>query len=501
MRAASPETMRQIDKYASDILSIKEETLMGNAGKGVYEKIKEMIDPSDTVLILCGKGNNAGDGYALGTELIRDKINVCCLEVFDMPPVSVCAQNFRNIYVSCGGKIAKSDKFKDEIKKSTVIADCIFGFGFRGNIDNESVAAKIIKACNESGCKRISVDVPSGINPESGEISDVNFSADRTYTLVLPKPGLYSYPAREYCGEISVLDIGIPKKVLDNFSYECEIEDDEFIKSIMPKRGKNTNKGTFGTLLSFTGSEYMTGAAVLSSMGALRSGVGLLKICGKKEVLSKLQNILYEPVFQKLDDDADKAVCEMDGYFKSASAVLCGCGIGKDEYAKRLTEHIIKNFEKTIILDADGINNICENIMILKEAKLPCIITPHPAEFARLLNTGVQNVNKNRINCARAFSREYNCIVVLKGAGTVIACPDGKYFINTTGNSSLSKGGSGDVLAGVIASLCAQGMSPPSACALAVYLHGYAGEKLSAEASQSSVLPQDLPRCIGKSLP
>lgn len=289
--------------------------------------------------------------------------------------------------------------------------------------------------------------------------------------------------------------------IQDNVNSNYFIPDDNYVKSTLPKRPCDSHKGTFGKLLMFCASRYMTGCAVLSAGAALRSGVGLVNIARDKKTLSILQAHLTEPIFTPVSTNSLFSRNRIIALSNTSNAVLIGCGLGKNKNDIKTVKKLIKKSKSKLIIDADGINALTKNINILKEARSVPIITPHPAEFARLLDCTVQEVQNDRLNLAVKFAKEYSCIVVLKGASTIIASPDGKTAINPTGNSGLSKGGSGDVLAGLCASFVCQGIPKFDACVLAVYLHGKAADNLKNSISEHGLLPSDLPLEIAKLLP
>ena len=259
------------------------------------------------------------------------------------------------------------------------------------------------------------------------------------------------------------------------------------LKLIKPRK-QDGNKGDFGSLTTLCGSVNMTGAAALSTLGALRSGLGLLRFAGNEETVKRMQQIIFEPVFIPLEKIWEYP-CD---------AFLCGCGIGRDY--DRFLPQVLDNCKVTAVLDADCINFLAKNIDILERAKYKKILTPHPGEMARLCSTTVENIQADRIGHAKAFAKKYECTLVLKGYQTVIAHPDGSVFVNTSGSDALSTGGSGDVHAGVIASLTAQGYSEKEATAIGVYVHGLAAERLSEKYGKSGVIPSDLPCVIGSIL-
>ena len=263
---------------------------------------------------------------------------------------------------------------------------------------------------------------------------------------------------------------------------------DESTLDLIKPRKQDGNKGDFGTLTSLCGSVNMTGAAALSSLGALRSGLGLLRFAGDEETVKRMQQIIFEPVFIPVEK-----IWEYP-----CNAFLCGCGIGRG-YNGILPE-ILDDCKVTAVFDADCINFLAKNIDILERAKYNKILTPHPGEMARLCRTTVESIQADRIGSAKSFAEQYGCTLVLKGHQTVIAHADGSVFVNTSGSNALSTGGSGDVLAGVIASLSAQGYSPKDATAIGVYVHGLAAERLAEKYGNSGVLPSDLPCVIGSIL-
>lgn len=499
MYTISPETVKFADRLAVSKYNIQELTLMKNAARGCFDCIYNILRKSDRIVILCGKGNNGGDGYELARILKKEGFDVSAINVFDCEPSTETAAA---VYTACKQEeviILSSDKWKDSLSTATVIIDAIFGVGFYGKLEEGTFIYELIGFCNERNCTRIAIDTPSGINSADGSCDGIAFKADLTTTISFTKTGMLSYPARSFCGEITVVYIGFPKELCDEIPKDAFVPDDEYVKRILPERKADSHKGSFGRLLMYCGSPEMTGAAVLCANAALRSGAGLVNIARDKETIRILQTHLTEPVFSPLsENNCEKEVLSL---CEKATAVVIGCGMGKDEKDKNVLYSIIKNASCPLIIDADGINLLCENKLILKEAKKTPILTPHPLEFARLCGKSVKEVQENRINLAREFAKEYGCIVVLKGAGTVIASPCGKLSVNTSGNPGLSKGGSGDVLSGIIASFSAQGICAFDSAVLGVYLHGKAADVLKEEISEYGFLPSDLPMAIARLLP
>lgn len=502
MFSVAPKTIKEADRLAVTKYSFNMLTLMKNAAKACFESIKALLNRNDKIVVLCGKGNNAGDAYELSRLLKNDGFDVTTVSLFDVPPQSEEALEVYKSFFACGGKIVGSEEASFLISTANVIIDGIFGVGFYGSIDNESTVGKaIISAAENLNCLKIAIDVPSGINSGDGCVTGTAFNADITLTLAFLKTGTLSYPAREFCGEIKLLDIGFPKELENEVEKDAIVPDDDYIKCVIPQRAKNTHKGSFGRLVMFCGSEFMTGAVILAAKAALRSGVGLVNIARNVETLKTVQQHLTEPIFSPVDTASPDGTEKLLQTCKNATAILVGCGLGNAECDKKAVFSVIKNSDKPIILDADGINAVSENILILREAGKTPILTPHPLEFSRLTGKSTDEIQADRIGNAKKFAVEFKCVLVLKGAATVVAGPDGQIAICTCGGPGLSKGGSGDVLAGLCASFVAQGIPAFESAVCAVYLHAKAGDILSKEISTYGLLPSDIPEKIARLLP
>lgn len=462
--------------------------LMGNAGRALLKYIEEFGASTESVIIMCGRGGNGGNGYALAC-LMRERgidVRVVCTASPKNPDSVAYMERFLNI----GGEIIKfaddSDTIFSLFNKATLVVDSFHGAAFNGELRGDEL--KMVEWCNASTASILAVDIPTGVSAD-GRVLPNCVEADFTVTFTSHKAATVSYPALDHCGKVYVADIGVPDEVLKSLRpMGCII--DESILSYLPERAANTNKGSFGTLLAYVGSKNMPGSAYLASLGALRSGVGLLKVTSDAETLAVLKNRISEPVFVPFTEED----IEQQKY----SALLAGCGLGR-ENDDNLT-YLLKKQNQITIVDADGINYLASHINVLMEMQGDVILTPHPGEMARLMGEDLEYVCSNRIECARAFAMEYCCVVVLKGANTVIASPNGDIFVNTTGSSALAKGGSGDVLAGVIASLAAQGVTPLKAACIGVYVHGRAADELTGEYGVRGLLPHDLPAQIGQLL-
>lgn len=503
MRAYTPKAVRDAEAYIIQKRGHSAIGLMKKAANEMFDAGKDTFLGASHICILCGKGNNAGDGYELARILKSLGKDTSCVRVFGQEPTTDIARLCYDEYLEMGGRITDvGESALKEIVRADVIVDAIFGIGYNGSIDTDSFLYKLIDVANNTSAMRIALDVPSGVNSDDGSVNGIAFMADVTLTVNVIKPGMLSYPGKRYCGNIKTIDIGIPQSTIDGFEEKCFIiPDDDYIKGCLKPKDAESNKGDFGKLLCICGCETMTGAGVMSVGAALRSGVGLVCLASEKSVIDIVKIKHSEPIYEFLNLNNDHEISAFTEKLNGYSAILVGCGLGKDEKKKRLVMSLINNYNGRLIIDADGINLISDNIDILKEAAGRVIITPHPGEFARISGYKTDYINNNRIKCATAFSEKYRCVTVLKGAGTVVA-GDNICGINTTGNPGLAKGGSGDVLAGLIAGFAANknnGLFDAALCG--VYLHGKAADVLKKKYSEYGLLPSELPEEIAKLLP
>lgn len=538
MRIVTPSEMGKIE-VESENLGVSREVLMENAGIKLAKFISEISHEKSArkILFLCGKGNNGGDCFVAGRELIYSGYDVTFVHLCGMPSTEISKKAYAKIPKERAGfligfraKNLKSDvesaelafmtgeRFKDSarktkmqeksrissiieaIEKSEIVVDGVFGTGFHGNLERE--ITEYFKAADTK--IKIAVDVPSGGNCQTGEISDGSFKADYTAVFGYIKSGMTQYPLRGICGEVKVFDIGIPENAIDIISKEMKIIDLDIIKSLKQHRKPDSHKGDFGKLLSITGCDRMRGAAVMSSMAALRSGVGLLTVASSWTCINNLSYRVPEAITLPLPADNEGFILFdenkdiLEKLIKNSTAILIGCGMGVTDSTRNLIEFVVENAESPIIIDADGINCLSQSIDILLKKKTDIILTPHPKEMSRLCKSAVESIQKNRIETAVDFAEKYNVTLVLKGAGTVIA--DSKQCtVNVTGNAGMSRGGSGDVLAGIIASLAAQGYSSFDACVYGAYIHGLAGDITAEEMGYEAMLPTDIINNLSKS--
>lgn len=509
MTIVTPEQMKYLEKEA-DRNGNTYEMLMEKSGECLAEKIIHIINIEKNknknrlfdIIFLCGNGNNAGDCFVAARYLKRYGIDSAAALICGEPKTELAKHNFsrlnqieiiydKNILIDRISKYKQSDETLS--CPYQIIVDGIFGTGFHGELSEE--IREIFSACVESNIV-IAVDVPSGGDCRNGKISEGTLKADYTITFGFEKFGMTQYPLKEYCGEIFIADIGIPEQYTHNFKYKIKIMCDSHLKSLIPRKKPDSHKGNFGRLLIVCGSEKMPGACIMAAEAAARSGVGLLQIATVKSITNVITSRLPEAMFEPLKSDengyisADNFETIMSAAEK-ASAVLIGCGIGVTKDTKEIVKNLLKNLNCPIILDADGINCMSDSIDIIRQTKSSIILTPHPAEMGRLCGKSTAEVQSDRLGTAMNFSNEYNAVVVLKGAGTVIA-EKNNIYVNQTGNPGMGKGGSGDVLSGIIASFAAQGVSAVNSAVLGTFVHGAAGDSAASKKSMQSMIATDI---------
>ncbi len=475
-------------------------SLMEQAGAAVADLATKIIiqNKLKKVTVICGKGNNGGDGFATARFLsLMSEVTVIVANEY--PTTDLGKLNFEIIpdKVDILYFPEKQEECISVINDSDMLIDAIYGISFRDMPDPFS--AHIINCCNKNTkAVKIAIDTPSGIICNTGEIPDECFHADYTVSFTALKPLHVLYPSTDYCGKVSVARIGIPQTIIDTCNYVMKTTD-EFIQTHpLREKKKTAHKGTNGTLLSVCGSYGMSGAAVLSGMAALRSGVGILRSAVPNGIYPIVASKLTESVFIPLEQ-SDDGLISINAFdtlqyeiLEKANALLIGCGLGTSNNMAELVSAMISTSNKPVVLDADGINSVSINKDVLRQCSAPVILTPHPGEMAGLTGTDVADIQRNRYNIARDFACEYGVTVILKGANTLIALPDGNVYVNLTGNNGMAKGGSGDILAGMVASFLAQGVSYDEAAIYGVYYHGLAGDKCAEKYSSRTMLPSDM---------
>lgn len=472
MRIIGSEESKLMDGYTINDIGIPSEILMESAAIGITRNIEEL---HKSFVIVCGTGNNGGDGFAAARHLYGKYKNIIVYLAGPEEKLTREASLNYNILKNLGVKIRNIktvndiNNLKTDIGCCDAVVDGVFGTGLKRYV--EGLYKEVIKAVNDNSKFIYSIDVPSGLSADTGEVLGEAVRADKTITLNLYKTGFINYSALDYTGEVVVWDIGIPEKVKNKYHKGRFITDKDYVKSIWRKRSLILNKGDFGRVLIFAGSEGFTGAAKLTVKSAIKTGAGLITLVTKDQSFVSLQNSASENM--TISFSRKNRINELIG---KADGIGFGPGLSNDEETLSMLKTVGKNARCPVVIDADGLNVLKENKDVLKNGEF--ILTPHPGEMERLCGINTEDINKNRIDIAESFAREYGVILLLKGYNTVIT--DGSVtYINPTGSSAMASGGMGDALTGIITSLIAQGYKPFEAAVLGAYIHGYTGDKLS----------------------
>lgn len=496
----TPEQMKRAEQ-ASVKLGVSLSALMDNAGKRLGREVLASAQQvmSRDIVILVGSGNNGGDGLVCANYLYESGVVPTVILVCGEPKTDLAKAVFSKLYPQIRVIDGESAECNHIISDAGIIVDCVFGTGFRGEMVGQ--ALEIFKLAQESVAYKIACDLPSGVNALNGQVSAGTLHSDRTVTFHRTKLGMLLCPANEYCGEITVVDIGLPDGWEQEVGYSIEKAELSQVMGLLPTRRRDSHKGSYGKLMLVCGSEKYMGAAMVSASSALRSGVGIANLCTPKSVASALVSAMPECIFTTLEADEQGCVSESNlpvliEMSKTASAMVIGCGLGVTDGTKKLVEGLIRASECPVILDADGINCLSEHIDILEEKQSEIILTPHPAELSRLCGVGVSDIIADRLGYAVSLAEKYGVTVHAKGTQTITATPSGCCYISDFGNTALAKGGSGDLLAGLIGSFVAQGIKIHDACILGSCLMGCTAERLSVYLSERGIVASDIINAI-----
>lgn len=477
------EAIREGDAYAMERLKMPGLLLMEAAARSVMERLLQCVGKEDKVLVLCGTGNNGGDGFAIARMLRAKGISVRVFLLGSTENLKGDAKtNFdmlaaQQISVFTQRQASVLEKMIDQ---SDWIVDAMLGTGLDREVDGflKQVILYVNKMRHSGQIKVMAVDIPSGVAGNSGQVLGCAVEADETVTFCRLKPGLVLFPGCDYAGRVTVANIGIPENIppfRKPYAFRLEGSD---LPQILPQRQSRSHKGLYGHLLVIAGSRYMTGAAVFSGRSAYRVGTGLVEIALPKEATPIVQSSVPEAIFTAYDETSYENVIQKA---MTASAVLIGPGLGRGEVGTLILKNLLTELPESIplVMDADALNDIAadENLQQLCYARKGAkIITPHMGEASRLLNKPIEEVVTNPMAAVTELSERYGCTAALKDAMTIVRSPEGELFFNSTGNNGMSTAGSGDVLAGMIGGLLAEGLQAFKAAYAGVYLHGAAGD-------------------------
>jgi len=494
--------MREIDRLTIEKFGVPSLTLMERAGAAITQAILERFarNAKKGVLIVAGKGNNGGDGFVVARLLKKKRISCEVALLARRDELSRDAAHNLRAYLKLKGKVteiasANLDQLNDRVSKSALIVDALLGTGIKSEV--RGLFADAITLINASGLPVVAVDIPSGLDTDKGVPLGAAIQAEMTVALALPKLGEATYPGATYVGELAIGDIGIDDRAVAEVAPQTELLERETISWLVPRRDPDTHKGSNGHVLVLAGSRGKTGAAILSSRAAMRSGAGLTTLAAPRSLNNIFAGALIEVMTELLRENAAEELepltdDEWRRVLERKNAALFGPGIGVSHATQSILRWLLRNLDMPWVIDADGLNNLVLEIDRLRHAKVAPVLTPHPGEMARLTGKTTAEVNADRVRVARSFAMEHRCYLVLKGARTVIATPDGKAFINPTGNPGMASAGMGDVLAGILVALLGQGLTPEDAMKLGVYLHGFVGDRVARDKSEIGLIATDI---------
>ncbi len=517
VKVITADEMREIDRISIEEYGIPGIVLMERAGLAVALKVKEFY-PDKKIVVLCGGGNNGGDGLVAARNLHNRGFKVSVLIFAKKNSLSPDC----NAQYQIAKKIGIPVEFRKDLNErdvhGAVLIDAVFGTGLSRPVKGS--LAGVFAFINDSDVPVVAVDIPSGISSDTGEILGEAIMADYTVTFGLAKRGHLLYPGAEYTGRLFVEDIGFPAKILASEKINVDMIDREMVSGLIPLRPKYSHKGDYGHVLIVAGSRGKTGAALMAAKACLRSGSGLVTLAVPESLMNIFQGRVTEEMTLPLPDDgsgvlSSKAIDVILNFAaQKIDVIAIGPGIGVSNDTEKIMNELIQKSTVPMVIDADAINSIASPhpplgkggqrggiskgaIGLLRKAKSPIVITPHPGEMARLLSQESEKeikikIEKDRIDTAMSFSKETGTYLVLKGVPTIVTEPEGRAFINTTGNPGMATAGSGDVLTGMIASLLGQSLNPVNASLLGVYIHGFAGDMAAKGKGEHSLIATDI---------
>ena len=489
--------MQELDSKTINGIGIPSLVLMENAARGVADAVIRFFPNAKKILVVAGKGNNGGDGIAAGRILkIRNRLDVTVYLPYGENELKEDCRVQYKIASQVGVKFTNE---LPELKEFDLIIDAIFGTGFTPPVKGRW--AEVIRKLNASGKPILAVDIPSGISSDSGEVVEPVVKADLTVTFALPKYGQVLYPSASYCGKVLVRDISIPVDLLAG-DIKTELIEVGKLKDLIPKRLPYTYKNKEGHVLILGGSPGFTGAVIMSAKAATEAGAGLVTVGVAESLNPIVEQALTEEMSKPLPESEKGFLHPLLGDFifgnedyKRYTSLVLGPGMGRYKGGQELLEDFLTRWDKPIVIDADGINNLADmgkkGKQLLRERKIPAVLTPHVGEMQRLTGLYRGEIITNQIEVARQFAVENNCYVVLKSARTVIATPEGEAFVNVRGTPAMAKGGVGDVLSGILGALIGK-MPIKEALLLGVSLHAIAGEIAEKNKDTESVRATDI---------
>ncbi|MDD5229842.1 MAG: NAD(P)H-hydrate dehydratase [Candidatus Marinimicrobia bacterium] len=490
-----------VDRYAIDELKIAGTQLMFRAGSFVAQRAKKMVQdvPNSRIDIFCGTGNNGGDGFVAAAQLTEWGAN-CVIWLIGEPEkikgdalhfYQKCEENKPTIRLI---KTLSDLESYHDLQESDLIIDAMLGTGFRGEV--RGVLADAIRLINKTNLPVIAVDIPSGVNGDTGEVNGEAVKATCTVTMGFLKRGLLFFPGKRYAGEIAVVDLGFPRKAFNVLGENTYLISKQDVKKVIPPIAEDTYKHRQGKVLIIAGSPGMTGAATLCALGAMRSGAGLVVSAIPQSLNPIMEVKLTEALTAPVPESPQQTLCleslpALGTRLEWSDVVVFGPGVSDNSAVQEFGRKLIKECHKPLIIDADGLRIFHNNLELIRTID-DLIITPHHGEFAMMTGVAIETVNRNVIDVARDFVRNYPCTLVLKGAPSVVVSSSGVVAVNSTGNPALATGGTGDVLTGIIAAFRAQGLDSYNAALAGTSIHGLAGDWARKKLGVRALIASDL---------
>jgi len=504
MKVATAEQMQELDRKAIETYRIPGIVLMENAGRGATDVIFSTFPDiqKKKVAIIAGKGNNGGDGFVIARHLLNHGVSVKVFLLTDPKALRGDAETNFQIFHRMRGEVISVPSSKDyqkvkkDLEKVDLLIDGIFGTGLDAEV--RGYYREVIDHLNTLQKPIVAIDIPSGLDANTGKPLGTAIRASLTITFGLPKVGHLISPGLDYVGVLKVIDIGIPKNLVEEEKIQTYLlEEEEIRKWLSIPRRPDTHKGDYGHLLVIAGSVGKTGAGAMACEAALRMGAGLVTLAIPKSLNAimemKLTEVMTEPLpetpKQTLSLRAFNSILHL---CKNKRAVIIGPGVGTFKETQMLILKLIRTLDIPIIIDADGLTALAMQPKTLPATNRSLILTPHPGEMARFLQSTAKEVQEDRISISRNFSQSHHVYLVLKGYRTLIASPKGEIFINPTGNPGMASGGTGDVLTGMIGGLICQGFDILTSLQISVYLHGLAGDGVAKELGEKSLVATDI---------
>jgi hydroxyethylthiazole kinase-like uncharacterized protein yjeF len=508
MRVLNTEQMREADRRTIEEIGIPSIVLMENAGRQAVAAMEAAFDDLATsrVGVLCGRGSNGGDGFVVARTLVQRGVDTAVFLLGSVADVRGDARANLEVLGRIGVTVVEITDAQEwelhfsELTDCGLVVDAILGTGFRGRLSGllETVVADL----NGLGVPVVAIDLPTGVSADSAALDGPAVEASMTVTLGAPKIPLVFPPADSHAGDLVIADIGIPLPILDELEGQhLELLTRERMREIVPARAADSHKGDFGRVLVVAGSTGRTGAAHLAALGALRSGAGLVTVATPRSCLPIVAAMAPEYMTEPLDETPEgtvdfgavERVLDM-----KADVIAVGPGLGQGPGTAAFVQALVERSGVPLVLDADALNAfVGDPDRLMGREEVGVIITPHPGEMARLLNTSIEAVQHDRVRHAREFAATHRVHVVLKGHRTLIAAPDGRTFVNLTGNAGMATGGTGDLLTGMVAAWFAQLLDAEAASKLAVYLHGTAGDLAEADEGEVALVASDMAARLG----